>query len=103
MALSSKVSLCLCPPPLPADGLVPLVPPPLPFISVLLHLYAAALLYMVSEALYGRLRKPPPPIISAAHVFEEVGVFQLNAKQDLLGLSPAFRHFIADSVSELAA
>lgn len=42
------------------------------------------------------------PIISTAHVFEEVEVFQLNAKQDLLGLSLGLRHFIADSVSELA-
>lgn len=34
-------------------------------------------------------------VISAAHVFEEVEVFLLSVKQDLLGL-----HFIADSVSE---
>lgn len=33
-------------------------------------------------------------IISATHVFEEVEVFLLSVKQDLLGL-----HFIADSVS----
>lgn len=31
------------------------------------------------------------PIISPAHVFEEVDGFQLNAKQDLLGLSPGLR------------
>lgn len=57
------------------------------------------LLYTVSDVLYRQALKAP--IISAAHVFEEVEVFQLNAKQDLLGLSPGLRHFIADSVLEL--
>lgn len=43
-----------------------------------------------------------PPIISPAHVFEEVEVSQPNAKQDLLGLSLGLRQFsLLLTVSEL--
>lgn len=64
-------------------------------ICVQQHYCTWALVYCTAEALKA-------PIISTAHVFEEVEVFQLNAKQDLLGLSLGLRHFIADSVSEVA-
>lgn len=70
-----------------------------PFISVLLFVCSRATVY----GLWCTVQQAPKaPIISTAHVFEEVEVFQLNAKQDLLGLSPGLRHFIADCVSELA-
>lgn len=49
------------------------------------HYCTCALKYSTSEA-------PKAPIISP-HVFEEVEVSQLNAKQDLLGLSPGLRQF----------
>lgn len=49
------------------------------------HYCTFALKYSTSEA-------PKAPIISP-HVFEEVEVSQLNAKQDLLGLSPGLRQF----------
>lgn len=71
-----------------------------------LHLHAPPLVCS-SATVYGLWctvqQAPEAPIISIAHVFEEVEVFQLNAKQDLLGLSPGLRHFIADSVSQLVA
>lgn len=46
-----------------------------------------ALMYSTAEA-------QKAPIISPACVFEEVEVSQLNAKQDLSGLSPGLRQFI---------
>ena len=52
---------------------------------------AAALLYMALT--YCTAQAHQTPIISPAHVFEEVEVSQLNAKQDLLGLSPGLRQF----------
>lgn len=60
------------------------------------HYCTWALTYCTAEA-------PKAPVISTAHVFEEVEVFQLNVKLDLLGLTAGLRHFIADSVSELEA
>lgn len=52
---------------------------------------AAALLYMALT--YSTAQAHQAHIISPAHVFEEVEVSQLNAKQDLLGLSPGLRPF----------
>lgn len=46
---------------------------------------------MGSEVQYSAAQKAP--IISPAHVFEEVEVAQLNAKQDLSGLKPSMRQF----------
>lgn len=42
---------------------------------------------------YNTAEAQKAPIIFLAHVFEEVEVFQLNAKKDLLGLSPGLRQF----------
>lgn len=50
--------------------------------------------------MYCTAETPKAPVIFTAHVFEEVEIFQLNVKQDLLGFSAGLRHFIADSVSE---
>lgn len=51
----------------------------------------AALQYMGSEVQYSTPQKAP--IISPVHVFEEVEVAQLNAKQDLSGLKVSMRQF----------